>query len=208
VLASSMGQQPYVADNYPAGRITVKMRDVNRILQIVGAEGVTKVDPVMASEWNVTIPDHTKRSHAKEALASAYRTSPDDPTFSIMETGQLLLISPRGMARADAVTRVHFPVTREGAPQEFPFDELFRTDDPTPKEAKHDPVGVLAFWGKKIRKGVEIADTTNVDIAPTVLSLLGVPVPRTMQGRILDDAWDAPRSSRLAAVGARISITA
>ena len=38
VLASSMGQQPYVHELYPEGKIAVRFKDLSKILAIVGAK--------------------------------------------------------------------------------------------------------------------------------------------------------------------------
>jgi arylsulfatase A-like enzyme len=57
----------------------------------------------------------------------------------------------------------------------------------------HHPTGLLMLWGNGIRPGVTIANTDNLDIAPTLLALMGVPVPAIMPGRVLSEAWsDAP----------------
>ncbi len=195
VLASSMGQQPYVTERYPAGRITVRMRDVRRILGIIGAQGVHDVSPVMAQQWNVTIPDPIKRAQAKQALLSAYSTGEKHEVFAVDEEGDILRITPRGLAKRESDVQVFFHDTLDTTKHVFAFDELFVADDPTPKEGMHHPQGVLAFWGRGIRRGVEIRHTTNLDIAPTILTLLGVPVPPIMQGHILSGAWQELPSS-------------
>jgi hypothetical protein len=50
--------------------------------------------------------------------------------------------------------------------------------------------GVLIMVGKPFRKGVAIEGASILDIAPTVLYLLGLPVPRDMEGTILRPAFD------------------
>jgi arylsulfatase A-like enzyme len=56
--------------------------------------------------------------------------------------------------------------------------------------AMHDPTGVLAFWGKDIAGGVELADAGVMDITPTLLALCGLPVADDMDGRVLTEAID------------------
>jgi predicted AlkP superfamily phosphohydrolase/phosphomutase len=189
VLASSMGQQPYVTEQYPAGRITVRMRDIHQILRIVGAQGVKAVAPMMAQEWNVTIPDPLQRAQVKHTLLRAYSTGEKHEVFSVAEEGEILCIAPRGVAKPEPDVEVIFQ-DGQNMTHHYTFDELFVTDDPTPKEGVHHPQGVLAFWGKGIRQGVEIRHTTNLDIAPTILTLLGVVVPPIMQGHVLAGAWE------------------
>jgi hypothetical protein len=165
------------------------MRDVHRILHIIGAQGVQDVSPVMAQQWNVTIPDPIQRGQAKQALLNAYSTGEKHEVFAVDEEGDILRITPRGLAKRESDVQVFFHDTLDTTQHVFAFDELFVTDDPTPKEGVHHPQGVLALWGRGIRRGVEIRHTTNLDIAPTILTLLGVPVPSIMQGRILSGAW-------------------
>ena len=153
--------------------------------------------PVMAQQWNVTIPDPLQRTQAKQALLSASFTGEKHTVFAVDEQGEILRITPRGLAKPESDVQVFFHDTLDPAQRIFAFDELFVTDDPTPKEGMHHPQGVLAFWGKGMRQGVEIRHTTNLDIAPTILTLLGVAVPPIMRGRILSGAWQEQATERL-----------
>jgi predicted AlkP superfamily phosphohydrolase/phosphomutase len=56
--------------------------------------------------------------------------------------------------------------------------------------AMHDPTGVLAFWGKDVAGGQELADASVLDITPTILALCGLPVADDMDGRVLTEALD------------------
>jgi len=49
----------------------------------------------------------------------------------------------------------------------------------------HTPRGMVLFHGKDIKKGKKIEGACIVDIAPTVLHLLGSPVPEDMDGKVL-----------------------
>ncbi|MFZ1946061.1 MAG: alkaline phosphatase family protein [bacterium] len=50
--------------------------------------------------------------------------------------------------------------------------------------------GVLLMVGRPFKRGFAIEGATILDIAPTVLYLLGLPVPRDMEGTILRPAFD------------------
>jgi hypothetical protein len=189
VLASSMGQQPYVSEEFPDGRITVRARDIHRLLRIVDARGVTAITPAMAQQWHITIPDESERGRVKQAFLRAYNTGARREMFHCVGMGDILRISPCGIAERQPGVRVFFPGSPGADVPGYAFDDLFATDDPTPKEGVHHPQGVLVLWGKGIQRGVEIPATTNLDIAPTILTLLGVPVPSIMQGRVLCEAW-------------------
>jgi predicted AlkP superfamily phosphohydrolase/phosphomutase len=52
-------------------------------------------------------------------------------------------------------------------------------------DADHQPEGILLAVGPGIRAGAEIRGATLADLAPTILHLLGVPMPGPMDGQIL-----------------------
>lgn len=189
VLASSMGQQPYVSERFPEGRITVCIRDINKLLDIVGIRDVAQAALIMAPQWNLTIHDSERRSAAKKLLETAYRSGPDPGLFNVVDQDGMLTVTPRGLSKVESGMKVFFPNAPGGAVDGIPFEDLFLAESETHKEGMHHPQGLLVFWGKGVRSGVEIRDTTNLDIAPTVLSLLDIPVPDHMHGRILHEPF-------------------
>lgn len=54
----------------------------------------------------------------------------------------------------------------------------------------HDLMGLLFMQGGPVRPGVRVEGATLLDIAPTVLYLMGQPVPDDMDGRVLTEALD------------------
>ncbi len=52
----------------------------------------------------------------------------------------------------------------------------------------HRKQGVLIMWGNHIRQGMKIADASVLDILPTILYLVGLPVGRDMDGEVIEDA--------------------
>ncbi len=55
--------------------------------------------------------------------------------------------------------------------------------------AHHYPEpGVLLMYGKPFRKGLNLSGASVYDIVPTVLYLLGLPVPEDMPGKVLEKA--------------------
>ena len=49
--------------------------------------------------------------------------------------------------------------------------------------------GILVAKGPHFKRGAEIADARLIDFAPTLLYLLGQPVPRDMDGKVLSDLF-------------------
>lgn len=52
------------------------------------------------------------------------------------------------------------------------------------------PDGVLLAFGDGVRPGVAVAGASVLDITPTVLYLMGLPVARDMEGRVLTEMMD------------------
>jgi predicted AlkP superfamily phosphohydrolase/phosphomutase/Flp pilus assembly protein TadD len=60
---------------------------------------------------------------------------------------------------------------------------------PTGPEVQHRPIGIVAMRGPGIRAGERIYGASLLDIAPTALTLLGLPVGADMPGRVLAEAF-------------------
>jgi tetratricopeptide (TPR) repeat protein len=60
----------------------------------------------------------------------------------------------------------------------------------------HDVEGILYLYGQHIRPQARIDQATLVDIAPTVLALLGIPPALDLPGRALSEALDLPPLER------------
>lgn len=54
----------------------------------------------------------------------------------------------------------------------------------------HDPEGILLAIGPGIRSGAQINGARLIDLAPTVLYALGLPVPKDMDGQVLVDLFE------------------
>lgn len=53
----------------------------------------------------------------------------------------------------------------------------------------HSLYGVFIAYGSNIKNGVEIQDACIIDLAPTILHVLGIPVPKDMDGRVLKEIF-------------------
>jgi predicted AlkP superfamily phosphohydrolase/phosphomutase len=71
----------------------------------------------------------------------------------------------------------------------YPLNKLFSTSDYSGgHNKKGDFKGLLIIYGKNIRKAGSIEYAHILDIAPTVLYLLGLPISSDMEGRVLTQA--------------------
>jgi arylsulfatase A-like enzyme len=71
--------------------------------------------------------------------------------------------------------------------QRVPVDELFfvRTFS-----GAHDVNGIFCLSGPGVKRAVDIQGASLLDIAPTMLYMLGIPVWRGMDGQVLTEAFD------------------
>lgn len=59
----------------------------------------------------------------------------------------------------------------------------------------HRPNGIFMAVGKGIKKGVEIEGANIIDVAPTVLHIMGVAVPKNMDGKVLEEIFEEDSDS-------------
>jgi predicted AlkP superfamily phosphohydrolase/phosphomutase len=57
-------------------------------------------------------------------------------------------------------------------------------------KTEHTGEGFMVAAGPQIRRGAELRGATIVDLAPTLLYLLGLPIPDEMDGRVLEELID------------------
>jgi predicted AlkP superfamily phosphohydrolase/phosphomutase len=69
-----------------------------------------------------------------------------------------------------------------------PFLDLVRPDYDRRASGVHHPDGIAIFCGPGVRSGGCVAQASVLDVTPTVLALLGMPVGRDMDGRVLTEA--------------------
>lgn len=58
------------------------------------------------------------------------------------------------------------------------------------RSGQHRMNGVFIIKGKNIRKNPKIENAEIIDLAPTILYMMDVPVPSDMDGKVLKDAFD------------------
>jgi len=62
---------------------------------------------------------------------------------------------------------------------------------------EHKRNGIFLIKGKHIKKGIKIEGAEIIDLAPTILHLLGIAIPTEMDGDVLTEAFDTDFVSRI-----------
>jgi hypothetical protein len=187
IVASGLGQQPYVDEAFPDGRMIVRVRDVNQVLALCGGAGHCVPISMMAPQWNLQFREPLRQKQMERALSAAWVGSAATPLFAVDVAGNTINFNVRQKL---------LPMPNPESPCVFPetgrsvkFSELCVTQDATPKEGYHDPVGMVLLRGAGIRERGELQDCTTLDLAPTILHLMGISPPPYMKGRILEEAF-------------------
>jgi predicted AlkP superfamily phosphohydrolase/phosphomutase len=70
--------------------------------------------------------------------------------------------------------------------------EIIERKPPTTAEwgGTHRRDGILIAHGKPFRKGIEVEGARLIDMAPTILHLMGQPAPDDMDGRVLEELFE------------------
>ncbi len=59
----------------------------------------------------------------------------------------------------------------------------------TGQTGHHHMVGIVGLKGPDVREGIQLDEASLLDLAPTILHYLGLPVPAHMDGRVLTNAF-------------------
>ncbi|MFN4258904.1 MAG: alkaline phosphatase family protein [Gemmataceae bacterium] len=187
IVASGLGQRPYVVEDFSAGREVVRIRDIHQIIELCGVTGACVPISMMAPQWNLQFTDMDKLRQAEQVLRGAWVTNPGTSLFAFETVGNTINvnISQKNLKPLNLQATCCFP---DAGGRRFTLGELCVAQDATPKEGYHDPLGVVLMRGAGIRRGYHMRECTNLDFAPTMLHLLGVPIPSYMTGRVIEEA--------------------
>ena len=185
VVASSMGQQPFVTPLKKGKRIG-QLRSLDRLVDILGGQGRVRALPTMSDQFNLYPDSSMTKNLLLGNLKAAYIDSPGRQMFYVDTVEDSI-----------TVTLNHYDETSEDSRCVFPHrdkDNSYRFEDLVygtgmVKSGCHHPKGIMMMYGPGIRQNGHIAECTNLDIAPTLLTLLGLPVPDEMTGRVLSEAF-------------------
>jgi len=181
-----MGQKPFVT-SLKKGKRVGQVRSLDRLVDILGAEGRVRALPTMSDQFNLYTNTPATREFVLSNLKAVYIDAPERPMFNVDTVENSLTVTLRHYDETSEESRCVFP--HRVKDNSFRFEDLVYGTGMV-KSGCHDPKGVLMLYGSGIRRDAQISECTNLDIAPTLLNVLGLPVPQEMRGRVLREAFD------------------
>ena len=181
VVASSMGQKPF-RTQLKDGKKIMQVKDFDRLLDILQSKGKARAVSMMSDQFNVYSDSPELLRSIHEQLNAAYVDKPDCRAFT---TGTMAGAITATLVRADFISedsKLVFPAT-PSMPSIRYGDLVYITGQV--KSGCHDPKGMILLYGPGIPAGIQLENCTNLDIAPTLFTLLGEPIPAGVTGNVL-----------------------
>ena len=192
VIASSMGQKPFVS-TVKGGKPVRQIRSLEKIIEILGVEGRAEALSTMSDQFNIYPDSIATRDFIKSALESAYVDTPDQPMFWVSTVENSITVNLLPYNTITEESRCYFPDLDKDS--SMLYENLVYSTGMV-KSGCHDPKGMMIMYGPGVRRGGFIPECNNLDIAPTLLSMLGLSIPVEMKGRVLEEALtEAPEAA-------------
>ena len=164
------------------GAWVAQLRSLERLLDILDARGQARVLSTMSDQFNVYPDTPQTMQTIVGSLEAAYIDTPQRPMFNVQPLDNSLTVTLKHYDEVSEDSRCVFP--HRAADNTFRFEDLVYSTGFI-KSGYHHPQGVLLLYGPGIQSGGHINACDNLDIAPTLLTLLDVPVPPELRGRVL-----------------------
>lgn len=191
VVLSGLGAQPATGGRYSHdhehGNIGLQIK-IDKILDLLGIAEQVKYSNLMAPHWKVDFPGDELRARIVRDLEEARNKTQDRPCFDVTVEANSICLSTWRDQELDDVIELR---TAAGV-QQFKAGDLLDAHAEVPKSGRHHPAGVMIMAGPDVKRGHRVEQCDNLDVAPTLLHLLGQPIPSVMRGRVLEEALAAP----------------
>jgi hypothetical protein len=184
IVASSMGQQPYLS-SLKDGKPVRQIRSLDKLMELISAPGVQTL-ATMSDQFNIYPQSDAAKEQIVAGLRRAYVDHPDRPLFYVeaISNGITATLRPYDHLTDDSVC--YFG--HNGDSRSVRYEDLIYHTGLI-KSGCHHPRGVLMIYGEGVRGGYELSECNNLDLAPTMLALLGLPEADSLEGRILSEAF-------------------
>lgn len=187
VVLSSCGQQPATGGRYTEdqrnGHVGLQIR-IQKLIDALGIADKAQYSNLMAPQWKIDIDDPALLEQTLTTLTQVRNITSNTPVFSAHLEGGSICVGPyRNQEMGDTLEMT----TPQGA-QRFRASDLLDKHAEVVKSGRHHPKGLLLMLGPEVRANTNIGRCDNLDIAPTLMRLMGRPIPDAMRGRVLDEA--------------------
>jgi predicted AlkP superfamily phosphohydrolase/phosphomutase len=181
VIASDHGQQPATA----LGERWYVIRS-GALLEALGLGDSLRATNVGRSAFLRAKPGHeTELEPAVRRIESEVRTIQGAPVFQLERPASdeaLLNVHPELAFGEDVEVRV--------ADKTLPLDRLI--NDAPQVSGEHTNIAFFLMAGRGVAGGKTLSSGSVLDIAPTILHVLGLPIARELEGRVLVEAFEQP----------------
>lgn len=179
VVASSMGQKPFQSA-LKGGKQIAQWRSLNALLDVLGARSSAQAVATMSDEFVIYAQPQAERDRILGILEGSYIDTPGQKTFvcGAMDGAVRVNLKTYEVGAVKPTSKVHFPAA-SGAPAPQYDSVIYNTGHL--KSGCHDERGMIIFYGSGIPRGIELSACDNLMIAPTLMSLLGLPIPSEMK---------------------------
>jgi arylsulfatase A-like enzyme len=162
---------------------TLNIKLVMRLVDMPGYIVPTRI----GGKWFLVSKDRQARGipdRIKESLSSAYIEDTGGPLFGVMEFNDYVRVRlPR--QRVDLSGNAVFPGVGT-----FKLSDLLSYEESRVNSGAHHDDGIVILHGNKVNAGAVIEGRNLLDVAPTLLTLAGLPVARDMDGQVMLEAID------------------
>jgi hypothetical protein len=183
IVASSMGQQPYVS-SLKNGKPVRQIRSLKKLMELISVPDIRTLS-TMSDQFNIYAQDEATKEKVIAALRAAYVDTPDRPLFYLDMVDNAVTATLRPYDELKDSSVCYFP---NGHTESVRYEDLIYHTGLI-KSGCHHPRGVLMIHGEGVRRGYQLEECNNLDIAPTMLALLGLPEADSLEGRVLSEAF-------------------
>ena len=180
MVASSMGQKPFRAPHLEGGKEIRQWRSLPALLDILGVRSTATAVSTMSDEFAIYTSSPEEAERIAGMLRAAYIDEPERRLFyaSALENSVRVNLAVYSVGVIKPNSQLHFP-TAPGKPVKSYDAMVYNTGHL--KSGCHDERGMLMFYGAGIPKGLELPRQTTLNLAPTMMDILGLSIPAVMK---------------------------
>jgi hypothetical protein len=196
LVASSMGQKPF-RSTLQGGKQICQWRSLPVLLDILGVRSSARAISTMSDEFVINA-DKSTVEHIQQMLEAVYVDTPGRKIFQTQSMGDSvrvnLVFHDVGVIKRDS--KITFPLS-PGGPVKTYEEVIYNTGHL--KSGCHDERGVILFYGAGISRGLELPAYDTLSFAPTMMSILGLPIPAEMKSAPMAEVVPVPVTQKASA---------